>query len=298
MMRYINAEYVKSIIPRKSRFDHKGRYGHLFVIAGCRYYIGAGKLCAKAGLRAGTGLVTLGAPESVVGLMSSGLWEVIYFPLKDTGEGFISEDGVGMALDFSSDKEAVVIGPGVGKHDSTVRFIKRFIKEAKVPLVVDADGLNAVGRDVSIFNERYCGTVLTPHPGEMARLLECTVKEVQSNRLDFALEYAKKSNSVVVLKGHNTIVANPDGEYVVNPTGGYGLAKGGSGDVLSGLIGGLLAQGMSPYHSAVAGVWIHGMAGDLAEKELHPRSIGASDLLEFIHEVWKILDPEPYRNED
>lgn len=295
---YISTERVRKIIPRKSRFDHKGRYGHLFIIAGCRYYIGAGRLCAKAGFCSGAGLVTLGSPESIIGIASSGLWEITYFPLRDTGDGFLSEEGVDEALEFCNDKEAVIIGPGLGKHQSTVKFVKRFVKEVEVPLVVDADGLNAISTEVKVFRERKSPTVLTPHPGEMARLLGTSVKEVQANRIELALKYAKESNSVVVLKGHNTIVANPSGEFLINPTGGYGLAKGGSGDVLSGIIGGLLAQGISPYESAVAGVWIHGMAGDFAEKELHPRSMGASDLFNYIHKVWKILDPEPYRNVD
>ncbi len=297
-MKYISIEDVREVIPRRSRFDHKGRYGHLFVVAGCRYYIGAGKLCAKAGVCAGAGLVTLGAPESIIGLMSAGLWEVIYFPLRDTGKGFLSEDGVEEALDFCKDKEAVIIGPGLGRDESTVRFVKRFVREVKAPLVVDADGLNSIGSNIDVLIKREFPTVLTPHPGEMSRLCGCSVKEIQSDRIRFALDYAKRSKSVIVLKGHNTVVANPDGEFAINPTGGHGLAKGGSGDVLAGLIGGLLAQGISAYYSAIAGVWIHGSAGDLAEKTLHPRSMGASDLFSFIHEVWKMLDPEPYQDEN
>ncbi len=226
-MKYILVEEVKKVIPKRSKFDHKGKYGHLFVIAGCRYYIGAGKLCAKAGVCAGTGLVTLGAPERIIGLMSGGLWEVIYFPLKDTGEGFLSDEGVEEALDFSKDKEAVIIGPGLGRNEATVRFVKRFVREVKVPLVVDADGLNAIGNEEDILAQREFPTILTPHPGEMSRLSGHSVREIQSDRIGFALEYSKRSNSVVVLKGHNTVVASPDGEYAVNTTGGHGLAKGG-----------------------------------------------------------------------
>ncbi len=264
------------------------------VIAGSRFYTGAAKLSACAGMRSGVGLVTLGVPSTVVDVIASSLMEIIFYPLPSTKDGTFSEEGAEKVVEISRDKNAVLIGPGLTQHPSTINFVKRLLPKIDVPLIIDADGLNAISDNPGILRMCKGVPVLTPHPGEMSRLIKKSTREIQQDREQCAVDFAREMGVVVVLKGHHTVIANPDGEYAVNTTGGHGLAKGGTGDVLAGLIAGLVAQGVSPYHAGQLGVWLHGRAGDLAERTLHPRSMTAGDLFEFLHLAWKELDPQPY----
>ena len=281
-------------LPKRTRHDHKGKFGHLFIIAGSRYYTGAAKLSACAGMRSGVGLVTLGVPCSIIDTIASSLMEIIFYPLPATDEGSFAEEGAERAIQFSQDKEAVLLGPGLSRNSSTMNFVRKVFLGIKVPLVLDADGLNAISEEPEILKERKGVTILTPHPGEMSRLVKKSTKEIQQEREQCAVNFAKQTGTVLVLKGHHTIIANPEGEYAINTTGNHGLSKGGTGDVLAGLIAGLLAQGVSAYQASQLGVWLHGRAGDLAEQSLHPRSMVAGDLLDFLHYAWRELDPEPY----
>ncbi|MGC8737132.1 MAG: NAD(P)H-hydrate dehydratase [Candidatus Hydrogenedens sp.] len=294
MNNLINIDDLKKILPVRSNHDHKGRFGHLLVIAGSRYYTGAGKLSAYAGMHSGVGLVTLAVPATVIDVIASSLMEIIFYPLPSTKEGTFAEEGADRIIEFSKDKNAVLLGPGLSQHPSTINFVKKVLPQIKAPLIIDADGLNAISDNPGIL--RMCeGTpVLTPHPGEMSRLIKKSIKEIQQDREQCAIDFARQMGVVVVLKGYHTVIANPDGAYAINTTGGHGLSKGGTGDVLAGLIAGLVAQGMSPYHASQLGVWLHGRAGDLAEQALHPRSMTAGDLFDFLHQVWRELDPQPY----
>ncbi len=294
MNNLINIHELKSFLPERSEHDHKGRFGHLFVIAGSRYYTGAAKLSACAGMHSGVGLVTLGVPSVVVDVIASNLMEIIFYPFPSTKEGTFSEEGAEKVIEISRDKNAVLVGPGLTQSPSTVNFVKRILPNIEVPLIIDADALNAISDSPGIL--RMCnGTpILTPHPGEMSRLIKISTKEIQQEREQCAIDFARQMGVIVVLKGHHTVIASPDGKYAVNTTGGHGLAKGGTGDVLAGLIAGLVAQGVSPFYACQLGVWLHGRAGDLAEKTLHPRSMTAVDLFEFLHLAWRELEPLPY----
>jgi len=294
MDKFINIDELKKMVPRRSSHDHKGKFGHLLVIAGSRYYTGAAKLSACAGMRSGTGLVTLAVPSVVVDVIASSLMEIIFYPLPSTKEGTFAEEGAEKIIEFSKDKNAVLLGPGLSQHPSTANFVKKIVSHVEVPLILDADGLNAISDNPGILRMCKRTPVLTPHPGEMSRLIKKSTREIQQDREQCAIDFARQMNAVVVLKGHHTVIANTDGEYAINTTGGHGLSKGGTGDILAGLIAGLVAQGLSPYHASQLGVWIHGRAGDLAEQSLHPRSMTAGDLLDFLHQVWRELDPRPY----
>lgn len=290
----INVSDLKQFLPMRSKYDHKGRFGHLLVIAGSRYYTGAGKLSAYAGMHSGVGLVTLAVPSVVVDVVASNLMEIIFYPLPSTKEGTFAEEGAEKIVEFARDKNAVLIGPGLSQHPSTVNFVRKILPQMEVPLIIDADGLNAISDNPGIL--RMCkGTpVITPHPGEMSRLIKKSIKEIQQDREQCAIDFARQMGVVVVLKGYHTVIASPDGEYAVNTTGGHGLSKGGTGDILAGLIAGLIGQGVLPYPACQIGVWLHGRAGDLAERALHPRSMTAGDLFDFLHQAWKELDPQPY----
>ncbi len=294
MDKFISIEELKEHLPERSLHDHKGRFGHLLVIAGSRYYTGAGKLSACAGMRSGVGLVTLAVPSAIIDVIASNLMEIIFYPLPSTKEGTFAEEGAERVIEFSKEKNAVLIGPGLSQHPSTINFVKKVLPNINVPMVIDADGLNAISDHPGIL--RMCkGTpVLTPHPGEMSRLIKKSTKEIQQEREQCAVDFARQMGVVVVLKGYHTVIASPEGDYSINTTGGHGLSKGGTGDVLAGLIAGLIAQGMSPYHASQLGVWLHGRAGDLAERGLHPRSMTAVDLFDFLHQAWRELDPYPY----
>lgn len=294
MDKLIDVNELKKILPERSSYDHKGRFGHLLVIAGSRYYTGAGKMSACAGMRSGVGLVTLAVPATIIDVIASSLMEIIFYPLPSTKEGTFSEEGAEKAIELSKDKNAVLIGPGLSQHPSTINFVKKVLPNIDVPLVIDADGLNAISDNPGIL--RMCkGTpILTPHPGEMSRLIKKSTRDIQQDREQCAIDFAKQMGVVVVLKGHHTVIASPDGKYSINMTGGHGLSKGGTGDVLAGLIAGLVAQGMLPYHASQLGVWLHGRSGDLAERALHPRSMTAGDLFDFLHQAWRELDPQIY----
>jgi len=294
MDKFINVNELRKILPTRSSHDHKGRFGHLLIVAGSRYYTGAAKLSACAGMRSGTGLVTLAVPSVVADVIASNLMEIIFYPLPSTKEGTFSEEGAEKVIEFSKDKNAVLIGPGLTQHPSTVNFVKKVVPNIDVPLILDADGLNAISDTPGILKMCKGIPILTPHPGEMSRLIKKSTGDIQREREQCALEFAKQMGVVVVLKGHHTVIASPDGEYAINTTGGHGLSKGGTGDVLAGIIAGLVAQGVSPYPACQIGVWLHGRTGDLAERALHPRSMTAGDLFDFLHQAWRELDPQPY----
>lgn len=266
---------VAAWLPERRPDTHKGDVGHLLVVAGSPGLTGAAALSSTAGLRAGAGLVTLGAPAGQQALLAAKLTEVMTLPLAETPAGALSLRAFTAIRDFLGRCRALALGPGLGRDPETLELVRRLVFEAPVPLVLDADGLYALaGRleEAGVAAARAPGAtrVLTPHPGEMAALLGVTTQEVQADRIGTAREAARKCGAVVVLKGAPTVVAHPDGEARLNPTGSPALATAGSGDVLTGIIGGLLAQGLPPWEAAVAGVYVHGRCGDLAARDVDP----------------------------
>lgn len=267
-------------LPRKED-SNKGSYGTLFSICGCEGMAGAAILSAGAALRCGTGLVNLALPKEIYPIVASCLPECIYTIWKEA-EGSLT-DTSRQRLEKSLEKaSACLIGCGLGQSETAAKLTYDLIRNAKVPLVIDADGINAVARNINILKTAQAPLVLTPHPGEMARLLGTTVPEVQSNRLTYAKIFAEEYHVVLVLKGTGTIIANPDGRTFWNPTGNPGMAKGGSGDVLAGMIGSFLAQGVEPLQAAVAGVYLHGLAGDECARKLSQRGMLPTDMVDVL----------------
>ncbi|HOZ47583.1 MAG TPA: NAD(P)H-hydrate dehydratase [Candidatus Hydrogenedentes bacterium] len=294
MAKELRAESVARRLPARPEAGHKGTFGHVYIVAGSRGFTGAAKLTAAAAARSGCGLVTVGVPRPLGDVVAAGLLEPMSMMLPATAEESLAERALGPALAFVAGKDAAVVGPGLSQHVETVRFVHGFVRDCSVPLVIDADGLNALASDTdALHGASGIGRIVTPHPGEMARLMKSTAGEVQARRDEVAKTFAADRGCVVVLKGHRTVIAGPSGEAYVNPTGNSGLATGGTGDVLSGLIGGLLAQGLSPLDAAVVGVYIHGLAGDIAAEACTQRGMIAGDVIAAIPEAWRRLEERP-----
>jgi NAD(P)H-hydrate epimerase len=265
---------------------HKLTYGHLLVIAGSVGKTGAAAMAAEAALKMGTGLVTLGVPKSLNPILEVKLTEVMTYPLSDK-EGVFSEEALEEVSELLAGKTALAIGPGIGTERGSKRLTLELLKLSQLPMVIDADGLNCLVGELEILKARKAPTVLTPHPGEMAKLIGISSKEVQSQRIQHAREFAERYGVILVLKGSRTLIAEPGGRVFVNPTGNPGMASGGTGDILTGMIGGLLAQGMDPLEAAKLGVYLHGLSGDLAKEEVGEVCLVATDLLRYLPQAIK-----------
>jgi NAD(P)H-hydrate epimerase len=283
-------QMVQAFMPARPQDAHKGTFGHAYILAGSRGFTGAAKLCAESAYRAGAGLVTVGTPQCVGDIVELALSEAMTHRLPDTAAGTISRRAIGPALAFAKEMDAVAIGPGLGTHDKTAEFVRAFVKGSPAPMVVDADALNCLSLDLTPVRERMSPCILTPHPGEMARLLETTISEVESDREGMTARLALECWCVVVLKGNRTLVAAPDGELWVNPTGNSGMATGGTGDALTGILAGLLAQGMEKSEAARLGVFLHGVAGDIAAGWKTQRALMAGDLIAALPDAWRCLE--------
>ncbi len=271
--------------------SHKGDFGHVLVVAGSLGKTGAAVLAATAALRSGAGLVTVAAPAPAQALIATCRPEVMTEPLPVEGDGSLGPAAGERALALASARDVLVIGPGLGTDGSTPAFVRQLVGEAGVPAVIDADGLNAFSTGAGSVDElrRGAGTTLTPHPGEMGRLLGRSSKQVQAQRLASVRLLAKRAGATVVLKGHHTLICQADGRAAVNPTGNPGLSTAGSGDVLSGIIGALVARSTGSWEAACAGVFLHGLAGDLATERLGEHAVIAGDVIEHIGAATKLL---------
>ncbi|MCK6480589.1 MAG: NAD(P)H-hydrate dehydratase [Planctomycetes bacterium] len=269
-------------LPRRARDSHKGTYGHLLTIGGAPGLTGAPALAAMAALRAGVGLSTIGCPRAVQPVAASLSPCVMTLPLPDTPGGCLSHAALAPALRFSARCRAVVVGPGLGRDPDTADFVSSFLTSVEAATVVDADGLNHLAGRVEVLRDAPGSFVITPHPREAGRLLGLPASSpVPGDRTRAVADLAKLTGGVAVLKGHRTLVCDGRRLYE-NTTGNPGMATGGTGDVLSGIIGALLAQGLEPFDAAVLGVFVHGRAGDLAAKALGEVSVIASDLIDFL----------------
>ena len=276
-------------IPRRKADSNKGDYGHVFVLAGSAGFTGAAALCSQAALVSGSGLVTLGIAKSLNPIMARKLTEVMTRPLPETSGQTLSEKAYPAIMKFSEKADCIALGPGLSRDPSTQRLVRKLITTLKKPVVIDADGINAFEGKADLLKRAKAPVVITPHPGEMSRLSGLSVKRIAAAKEKVAKEFANKYNVVCVLKGHRTVVARPDGKTYVNPTGNPGMAKGGTGDVLTGIIASFIGQGMRPFDAAMLGVYLHGFAGDLAAKEKGEISMLASDLLNKIPAAIKKL---------
>jgi NAD(P)H-hydrate epimerase len=275
---------------------NKGNFGHVLILAGSMGKTGAAAMAARAALRAGAGLVTVATAKSALPIVATLGVEFMTEALPETEDGAISFRALeGQRLDkLVARKTVLAVGPGIGAHPETAELVRAVVNKYSLPVVLDADGLNAFAGRMDSFRQdvRPAGTtVFTPHPGEMARLTGKTIAEIQSHRVAVAREFSQQFGVTLVLKGFRTLIASPDGQIEVNPTGNPGMAKGGTGDVLTGMTAGLLAQ--FPTHPvgevATAAVYLHGLAGDLAAEELGQHSMLAGDLLEKIPQAYKSI---------
>lgn len=264
---------------------HKGDLGHVLVVAGSAGFTGAAALCSLGALRAGAGLVTLGIPKSLQDVYAAKLTEVMTASLPETPQRSLSLKAVPELLSLVERVTVVALGPGLSQHSETKECVRRLLPRLAKPAVVDADGLNAIAEEPQVLKRLTLPVILTPHPGEMGRLIRLSAADVQRDRERIAKEFATTHRVVVVLKGHRTIVANVDGELYVNNTGNPGMATGGMGDVLTGVIAGLLGQGVLLFDAARLGVYLHGLAGDLAAEEIGEVGLIASDVLDRIPEA-------------
>lgn len=288
-LRWVESHDVELMLPVRPEDSHKGGFGHLLIVAGAVGRGGAVAMAARSAVVVGSGLVTMAVPEPVVPVVDGACLEAMTHPLPaDAGGGFADATNLNSLLDRVT---ALAVGPGMGTAEGASRCLEWILDAWPGPLLLDADAVNLLAGRSDRLAGRQIPAVLTPHPGELARLLGQTTEQVVSARLDAARDAAKLSGSVVVAKGFRTIIAAPDGEAWINPTGDAHLASGGAGDVLTGTIGGLLAQGLDPVRSCLVGCWLHGRAGELGS-ELYPAAVPASELPELVAQAWlELLEP-------
>lgn len=279
-LEYLHMKDFSGLVPVRARSSHKGDFGHVLVLAGSPQYTGAASLCTYGALRSGAGLVTLGIPRGLQSIYQVKLTESMTLPLPETEEGALSEEAYPYIMKFMEGVNSVALGPGISKHPSTIKLVKKIISTSHKPLVIDADGINAIAEELLVLRKAKAPLILTPHPGEMARLLHTSVKSVQGDRWKITRELADKYEITIVLKGVNSVIAGSDKKIYINSSGNPGMASGGMGDILTGIIAGFLAQGFSSIDSSRLGVYIHGASGDMAASEKCEWGIIASDLLE------------------
>lgn len=280
---------VAPLFPPRNPESHKGSYGHLLVIAGSVGKTGAAALASNAAVACGTGLVTTGVPESLNSTMEPQVTEPMTYPLPETEKGFLSETAMDIILELTADRTAVAMGPGLGTAESTKQLVRKLIERIDLPLILDADAINCIAETPSILKKRKGNTIITPHPGEMARLTNRATTEIQADRMKTATEFASGFNTIVVLKGAGTIIALPDGQTFICPTGNPGMASGGMGDVLTGIIAGFAAQGLSLKDAATAGVHLHGLCGDELARLRGAVGFSASELIYILPEIMATL---------
>ena len=287
---FVDREAARRLVRPRDRRAHKGNFGHCLVIAGSIGKTGAAAMAANSAVRAGSGLVTLAVPESLSAILEMKTTEAMTLPLPDCGTGRMIEDSAPVLLEALGGKASVALGPGVSWHPDTARLIRRLAAEIEIPLVVDADGLNALSEDPGILHHaRSTCLVLTPHPGEMARLAGTSTASVEADRIASARDFAVQHGVYLILKGARTVVAAPDGQIAINGSGNAGMASGGMGDVLTGILASLLGQGYPPFDACRLGVFIHGHAADLVAADKGEIGMSAVDVQEKLPWAFKTL---------
>ena len=274
---------IATMLPARDPSSHKGTFGHAGILAGSVGKTGAAALAAQAALRIGAGLVTVATPSSVNDVLESKLLEAMTMPFPETKARTLARSGLDRIVAFIQARTAVAIGPGLSTHHETVELVQSLMKHLDRPSVLDADALNALASRAALLTECKTPPILTPHPGEMARLeANATARSINADRINTARRFARERGVFLVLKGARTIIARPDGLVAICPTGNPGMATAGTGDVLTGMIVGLLAQGVPSWEAACAATYLHGSAGDLAAQQLGQAGMLASDLIAHI----------------
>jgi len=287
---WTEAPDVSLLLPERNNDAHKGTFGHLLIVAGAEGRGGAVAMAGEAAIVAGSGLVTMAVPKPAVAVVDAACLEAMTHPLMATDDGVIAgPEGLEDLLDRMT---ALVVGPGMGIDEGAARTLEWLLGAWLGPFLLDADAVNLLAGQPERLAGREIQPVLTPHPGELARLLGRSTEDVVSDRVAAARDAAASTQAVVVAKGFRTVVADPEGEVWINPTGDSGLASGGSGDVLAGVIGGLLAQGLEPTRAAIVGSWLQGRAGELGG-EIYPAAVPAGKLATFVAQAWRELLAHP-----
>jgi len=278
---FLNAETVRLLLQCRDRQAHKGHFGHCLIIAGSAGKTGAAALSANSSVRAGSGLVTLAVPESIHHILEIKTTEVMTSPLHDTGGGYLTDSAFTDIENLLVGKDAVAIGPGLDRLQGTSALVNKLVEAVDLPLVIDADALNALSEDITVLKRKKSkNVILTPHPGEMSRLTGRSTADVESARISIASEFAISYDVFIVLKGARTIIASPTGELAINGSGNPGMASGGMGDVLTGIIVSLLGQGYSAWDACRLGVFLHGHAADMVADEKGEIGLNATDVIE------------------
>lgn len=280
---------IRRVWKPRPRRSHKTDYGRIFILAGSKGLTGAAALAGFAAVRAGAGLVTVGCPEAVYPIVARRFPEVMVRPFPSSPEGSLSETGFTEISAFLRNQDVFALGPGLGRHPATQKLIRRLIAHSPLPLVIDADAVNALTGHADVLKKCRHVPVLTPHPGEFVRAFGGPKPESDAARKKRVAEIARKCRCVLVLKGYRTVAADPSGRTHINSTGNSGMATGGSGDVLTGIIAALEGQGLRPWDAARFGVYLHGLAGDLAAKKIGEISLAAGDLIEFLPRAVRLV---------
>jgi ADP-dependent NAD(P)H-hydrate dehydratase len=269
------------VLPPRAPDSNKGDFGRILIVAGSRGMSGAAVLCASAALRGGAGLVELAVPEGILPIVAAANPCYLTAPLPQDEQGQLAEQAEGELVTLARANDVLALGPGLGRSPAITALVSSLVQQVQIPIVLDADGLNALQHHTDRLIGRSAPLILTPHPGEFARLLDSDVASVQSQRQELAVRFAADHGVILVLKGYGTVVT--DGRRVYrNTTGNPGMATGGTGDVLTGLIAALLGQKLEPFAAAQLGVHLHGLAGDMARDDLGETSLIASDLLDYL----------------
>ncbi len=276
----IDNSMVKSLIRKRKKISHKGTYGRIGIIAGSLGMTGASFLASQATLRSGSGLVFTITPKSLSHIMEIKTTEIIVKPVEDEGRGYFTNSSLKEILETIDKMDAIALGPGIGIDDKRIKIVEEILQYSKIPIILDSDGINCIAKKPKTLIRRIGETIITPHPGEMARLLNISIDEVQSNRIKYAKKASERFGVITVLKGANTIVSDMSGNIYMNTTGNAGMATAGSGDVLTGIISSFIGQKFGVLNSALAGVYIHGLAGDLAANDKGQYGMISSDIIE------------------
>lgn len=278
----VEKDRIRPYFERRKRASHKGTYGHLLMLSGSVGKTGAAVMAGKAALKMGAGLVTAAVPKSCLPVVARSMMELMTEPLPETDRGTLSEDALPEILRLLEEKDALMLGPGISTHESTAKLVLSLLPKLEIPVVLDADALNILASEPAILKKLIKPAVVTPHPGEFARLTGLSTKEVLERRLDLVPQFAKKYGVYVVLKGYRTLTSAPEGMTYINPTGNPGMATAGSGDVLSGMIASMIIQEKNVLDAVLAAVYVHGLSGDIGAARLGEKSLTAGNIISYL----------------
>ncbi|OYD16700.1 hypothetical protein CH330_02010 [candidate division WOR-3 bacterium JGI_Cruoil_03_51_56] len=283
----LDKNHIHTILPPRPASGHKGTFGTAVLVCGARGFSGAACLAGAAAVRSGCGLVKLAVPKGIADIVESRLTEAVKVPLPQTEAETIAPQARDTILKHAFSAGCIAVGPGITTHPETRKAFQELLPELTCPILIDADGINNLAGNLDLLAKLKAPVVLTPHPGEFARLTNQSPQNINADRINISRSFARKYKVVLVLKGAPTVVAATTGKVYVNPTGNSGLGSGGTGDVLTGLLSGLIAQGMEPLDAAKAAVFLHGLAADIAVKELTEYSLSAGDLIDFLPDAFR-----------